>query len=126
MSTHQNAHTYREATRALAEGDMTQFMSFIDEDVAWWELGSPEPIEGKTALAQLLRLSHGSVEVNLHDVLANDEHLVALVHSVASLADGDVGFSYAEVLHFHESRIVKRQIFPADVALAQRIIAENR
>lgn len=125
MSTHQNAATYRDAMEALAADDIARFLAFIDESVRWWELGSLRPIESKVELAQFVADRGVQPTGEIHDVLANDEHLVALVHSVASVAQGNVDFSYAEVLHFHEGRIAKRQVFPADVTVAQAIIDEN-
>ncbi|MDH3463319.1 MAG: hypothetical protein OEM32_06835, partial [Acidimicrobiia bacterium] len=92
----------------------------LNTEILWWEVDLPEPIVGKTALAKhLAKPSPSTVTTHVHDVLANDEHLVALLHANAETPHGPVDLSVAEVIHFDDKGLmVKRQIFPSNVFTA--------
>lgn len=100
---------------SLASGDLDRYLDLLADDIEWWELGSREPVVGRAAVATLMAESdHVDVGGELHDVLANDEHLVALVHAHVATPTEELDASYAEVLHFNEDgRVTKRQIVPA-------------
>jgi hypothetical protein len=116
--------SYLDAWKALASGDLAGFLAFVADDVQWWELGSVEPIRGRRELEEHLgRGSEVRLRADLHDVLANDEHLVALVHAIAPFPSGDIDISYAEVLHFDDDGLMtKRQMFPADIWAAMKLL----
>lgn len=71
-----------------------------------------EPLHGKGALVKHLNAGAKLVfRSDIHDVLANNEHLVALMHAVVETDEGDVDLSHAEVIHMEDGLIVKRQVF---------------
>lgn len=116
VMSHANARSYEAAMRALAAGDVDSYMAFLAEDVQWWDLGSREPVIGKEAVAQLLTSNGLAPDIEIHDVLANDEHLVALIHFRATRDMEEFDVSHAEVLHFNHGRqVTKRQIFPSNI-----------
>ncbi len=87
-------------------------------------MGERKPTIGRSALETRLAADGGiRIENSLHDLFANDEHLVALVHATAQTDDEHLDISYAEVLHFNDAgQIAKRQAFPADIWAALKII----
>jgi len=90
MADHPNAAKIRAATEAMAmSDDMTSQMEMLSDDVVWHEIGSDEPIRGKQALAErYAAMPEGaSIKVEPHDVVANDEHAIALVTATASMGD---------------------------------------
>ena len=114
---HPHVATYLAARQSLEAGDAPRLLSHLADEVEWWDLGAQTPVRGHRAVAEhvgtptTLPLEH-----EIHDVLVNDEHLVALVHATALRDERRIGVSYAEVLHFDDAgRIAKRQIFPADM-----------
>ncbi len=115
---------YRTAIEALANGDLHRFLGYLAEDVQWWELGARQPIVGRLALEQHLSTNVvDPVARELHDVLTNEEHLVALIHASAVIGADTVGMSYAEVLHFDDRGLVtKRQVFPSDIWAALELV----
>lgn len=120
MDAHPNASIYRKATKLLAAGDIEEYLDYISDSILWWEIDSTEPVEGKTALrAHLQDLPDLSIKSEIHDILANDEHLVALIHAVGTTEDGEISLSYAEVIHFDGQLLAKRQVFPSNVRAAQ-------
>ncbi len=122
--THPNSTAYRAAVEALANGDVARFVTSVAEDVRWWELGATEPIVGRSQLERYLRRRNTPPTTeDIHDVLANDEHLVGLIHAVAVLDSEEIDISYAEVLHFNDRGLItKRQAFPSNVWTALKLI----
>lgn len=114
---HRHVATYLAVSEALEAGDLGRLTTHLSDDVEWWDLAAAEPIVGSDAVAQHVAApAKHPLEREVHDILANDEHLVALIHATALHEDRRVGVSHAEVLHFDDAgRIAKRQIFPADM-----------
>ncbi len=118
------ANAYRSAAQVLEDGDSAPMLEFVADEVVWWQLGGRDKVTGKQALAEhLARPRPVPMTVNIHDLLANEEHLVVLVHAVAHHETGDEDVSYAEVWHLNDSGLgVKRQAFPASIDAATRLI----
>jgi uncharacterized protein len=83
---HPNEDLMREGFAAFGRGDMDAVRKFFAADVRWHAVGrSPlaGDYEGTEQLlqyfARLVELTGGTYSLELHDVLANDEHAVALV-----------------------------------------------
>lgn len=121
---HQNSTAYKAATAALARGDLAGFLASVEEDVHWWELGAKQPIVGRSALEEhLSRKTEATVDQELHDVLANDEHLVALIHATAVRESQTIDVSFAEVIHYNKrGLVIKRQAFPSNVWTALELL----
>ena len=88
MADHPMAARYRAVMGAFQDGDAAAFADSIADEVTWWEIGAAEPIRGKEALlARMQDWDTFGIQVKLHDVVANDDHLIALLCSwCASLA----------------------------------------
>lgn len=120
---HPHTEAYREARHALARGDIAGFLEWVAEDVAWWEIGASAPIVGRSVLgAHLAAPSSIRSTEEVHDLLANDEHLVALIHATIERSDENLDLSWAEIHHFDDDgRVAKRQTFPSDIAKALKV-----
>jgi ketosteroid isomerase-like protein len=80
MSEHPNAVMYRKMMQRFEEGDEDAFEEALADDVVWWQIGASDPVRGKKALLQTMRGMEGvDFHVDVHDVLATDEHVVDLV-----------------------------------------------
>ena len=101
-----DASVVRGLYEARARGDLDAAASFIAEDVDWHEpyeyLGS---LKGRRAVMAAIRQSveetHGTFKLGLHDVLASDEHVVALVRFSAErngqrMSGKEVGIFHVE------------------------------
>ncbi len=114
MSEHPNAQLYRTAMEAMMGGQGAP-EDYFAEDLVWWQIGSAEPLRGLDAVAEALSGFEGvDFEVDVHDVVANDEHIVGLVQ--ATVRDGGDEFSYrtAEIAHVEEGKITERWAFSDD------------
>jgi hypothetical protein len=91
---HPNLEIARAGYEAFATGDLAAVSEFPSDDVVWHAGGDnilTGEYVGKEAalgyLGKLMQETGGSFKANIHDMLANDEHGVALVN-VSATRDG--------------------------------------
>ena len=117
---HPNATLFRRAMEAFDSGDMQGFADYIDDDVVWHQIGA-ETMRGKQAMAE--SMPGGEVDwqisTKVHDVVANDEHTIALVDATATRGDRTLDYRTAEIMHVRDGKLVERWAFSDDT---QRII----
>jgi hypothetical protein len=120
MADHPNAARYRAMTEAMGRGevDVEAMAAGIADDIEWWEIGRSEPIRGKQALMERMQaMGDVSIAVDLHDVVANDEHLIALVTATATRGDESFTYRTAEIHHVDaDGRLTHRWAFSDDTA----------
>ena len=118
MADHPNAARYRAMSEAMARGDfdMQTILDGMADDIEWWEIGGAEPIRGKQALMERMQwLSDYSITFDLHDVVANDEHLIALGTATATKGDESLTYRTAEIHHTDpDGRLTHRWSFSDD------------
>ena len=56
------------------------------------------------------------VTAEIHDVVANDEHVVGLITATATAGDQTLEYKTAEILHFTDGKITERWAFSDDTA----------
>ena len=125
MQEHPNATLEREALEGMSTGDLTGQMEFLADDVVWHEIGSDEPIRGKEALKERLAgLSQGgAITVDVHDVVANDEHTIALVTATATMGERSLTYRTAEIMHVRDGKVTERWAFSDDTERINRFFA---
>ena len=119
MSEHPNALLARQMIEALNRGDMQATAAFLADDVEWHEIGRAEPRRGIAALSASAP-GAGAVDYEiagtLHDVVANDDHTIALVDATATRAGKTLTYRTAEIFHIRDGKIVARWAFSDDTA----------
>jgi ketosteroid isomerase-like protein len=120
---HPNASVLRRALEALDSGDMQAGMDLLADDVEWHEIGRAEPMRGKAALAE--RYMSGAdpgftITGELHDVVANDEHVVGLVNATAVKDGKEFHYRTAEICHVKDGKITARWAFSDDTDAINR------
>lgn len=94
MADHPNAEMFRSAMEALAAADLDGFAGALTDDVVWHAPGTSRfggRFEGKEAvLDRMRRMREAGIRTRfeVHDVLGNDVHVVALVHMHVENAEG--------------------------------------
>jgi len=121
MEEHANARRFRQAMEG--SGDATGFQDLLADDVVWHEIGGNEPIHGKQAVMDSLAGWIGDVEGQVHDVLANDDHVVAMVEAVARRGDEELRYRTVEVMDMHGGKVVERWSFTEDPAAVTRFFS---
>ncbi len=116
MPEHPLASSFLSARLELIAGDPSQFIGLLADDIEWWDTGASRPIRGKAAVADHLAQPPDNRDLSeVHDVLVNEEHLIALIHGRVSRDDSSFDYSIAEIYHFNQfGRLSKRQAFAPD------------
>jgi SnoaL-like domain len=78
---HPNIELYRRVTAAFQSGDIDAVKGALAPGLRWHEAGNPE-VMGRDAVLQQMSGDIKRIDGNiaLHDVLANDDHVVALIN----------------------------------------------
>lgn len=114
--THPNVSLVAEAYDALNRRDLDGFISaFADDAVLHGPGGQVEGKESILALVhELIELSRDSLVIDLHDVLANDDHTVALQITKAQLGNRKLEDRVAYVFHVNDRRLIQDAYFTGD------------
>jgi ketosteroid isomerase-like protein len=106
--THPNERLVRDAYRAFNEGDIDGFLSAFSEDAVLH--GADGQIAGRDAIRsvveQLRALTENTLHIEVHDVLANDNHTVILQLTKAKLGDRFLEDRVVYVFHIDDGFIV--------------------
>jgi len=115
----------RDALDAFNRGDMQAGAELLTDDVEWHEIGRAEPIMGKAALASRYgaAIPGSEITAELHDVLANDDHAIALVTATAGMGGRSFTYRTAEIFHIRDGKIAARWAFSDDTAAINTFFA---
>ena len=116
MNEHPNATLMREALEAMNAGQVEAMSQYIADDVAWHYIGGSEPLRGKDALLGAFGPGNTDWEITAetHDVIANDDHVVALVKATATRDGKTFVYHTAEIAHVKDGKITERCAFSDD------------
>ena len=125
MAEHPNVTLVRQALEALDSGDMASLLdTAVADDIVWHAIGAPEPIRGKEALRELMTGDPGfEIRGTTHDVVGNDEHVVALVDATATRGGRTLQYRTAEIFHVRDGRLTERWAFSDDTAAIEAFFA---
>jgi ketosteroid isomerase-like protein len=115
---HPNATLFRRGYEAFNNGDMDGVRETFDENIVWHNGGrsrfsrDTHGIEQTLAFfLELTQASGGTFHLDVHDVIANDEHAIALVTSHLEV-DGtkydDLG---SHVVHLKDGKVTESWFF---------------
>ena len=124
MAEHPNVAFVRRAMQAMNEMDMSKAEeemavvdAFMADDIVWHEIGRAEPRRGKDELrASMSEFSDTTIKYDLHDVVANDDHAVALGTATATRNGRTLEYRTAEIFHIRDGRATERWAFSDDTA----------
>jgi uncharacterized protein len=123
MSAQDNAEIIRNGYAAFSRGDMDALRNeLFTADVVWHQGGRNQTsgdyrgVDDVLALfGKLAQLTNGTFGVEIHDVLASDEHAVVLARATGerggkSIQNGD----YAHICHFRDGKLSEAWIVDVD------------
>lgn len=129
MEDHPNATLLRDLLGAFAARDLPAMEAGFDDDITWHAPGTNRfsgQFRGRTAAMQRLaqmREAGISTVFDVHDVVANDEHAVALVHLHLEVVDGRrYDQPQVQVAHIQDGRIVEFWTMNQDQAVLDLLI----
>jgi ketosteroid isomerase-like protein len=120
---HSNGVAYRRTADAFRARDSEALAQLIADDVIWHVPGDTPlagEIHGLDALfrwfERLDQVTKGTFMLLEHDVLANDDHVVALSDMWAEIDGLRVSVNVVSVMHFRDGRQLERWFHPSDPA----------
>ena len=125
MAEHPNVALVRRAMAAMNEIDLSkadEAMAIVDafmaDDIVWHEIGRAEPRRGKDELRATMGegAGDGTITYEVHDVVGNDDHTIALGTATATRNGRTIEYRTAEIFHIRDGKAVERWAFSDDTA----------
>jgi ketosteroid isomerase-like protein len=118
---HPNEDLVRRGFAAFGTGDIATLRELLADDVIW-HVGGRSPITGDYKgidevlgfFAQLAERAGGTFRVDVHDLLANDEHVVALVKGTAERDGKTLNDNGAQVFHVQGGKVTEEWFHAGD------------
>jgi ketosteroid isomerase-like protein len=122
---HPNAAMVRRAMDAVSTGDIMSLVDMLDDDVEWHEIGRAEPIRGKAALGERFTGETSEIDFKgtVHDVVANDDHTIALLETTATRGGRSLTYRTAEIMHVRDGKVTARWAFSDDTGAINEFFA---
>lgn len=121
MAEHPNVARIRDTYAAFAKGDMAALNDMFAEDLLWHEGGRSQlagDYRGREAVfgffGKVMEVTEGSFHVDVHAVLADDEHGVGLVVLTASRGGRSIKVNASDVMHLRDGKVVEWWAVPTD------------
>ena len=111
MGDHPNATAYKEAFNVE---DPDSLREALADDVVWHMIGG-ETLQGADAVMESMSgLANVDFSLDLHDVVANDDHMVALMAVSVKAGDQTINYRTAEIYHVSDGKVTERWAFSDD------------
>jgi ketosteroid isomerase-like protein len=121
MTDHPNLAIAHAGYEAFAAGDLTAVSDLLSDDIVWHSGGTnvlTGDYKGKEAVLGffelLMRESDGSFRNDIHDMLANDEHGVALVTNSATRGGKSFEGRVVHIFHMSDGKMTEFWAIPED------------
>lgn len=122
----------RRGYEAFGKGDLDALRELFAPDIVW-HVGGDNPLTGDYKgiddvfgyFGKLFEMTGGDLQQEVHDLLASDDHAVAITHVRASRPDGrTMDMNQVGVFHADDSnRVTEAWLLPEDTAAANEFFA---
>lgn len=121
MGAQDNAALIRRGYEAYAVGDMDAIREIFAPDIAW-HIGGRSPVSGEYKgvdqvfgfFGQLVERSGGTFAIDVHDLLASDDHVVVLTHETGSRSGRTLSIRGSHVWHLAGGKATEFWALPDD------------
>jgi uncharacterized protein len=118
---HPNEELIRQGFDAFAKGDLDTIRDLFADDIAWHFPGRNQmsgDYSGKDEVMQWLgrsfELTGGTLRIELHDVLANDDHVAALTRVTGQRDGKSLNDPSIQLFHVKDGKATESWIYPSD------------
>ncbi len=119
---HPNEENLRKSYEAFGRGDIDAAMALLVDDIQWHVPGR-SPVSGDFSgkeevigfFMKLMDLSGGTFLVDVHDVIANDEHALGLVKLSAKRDGKSLNLNDVHVWHVRDGKFSEFWGHPGDL-----------
>lgn len=120
---HPNEELLRTGYAAFGAGDIDTVMSLFADDIVW-HVGGSSQLAGDYRghqevlgfFGKLIEVTGGTFKVDVHDILANDEHGIALVTATAEHEGKTLVAREVNIWHVADGKATEFWIFAEDQA----------
>ncbi len=119
---HPNEDLLRTGFDAFGRGDMEALGKLFTDDVVWHFPGTSQlagEYRGKEEvlgfLGKSFELSGGTLRLEIHDILANDEHGTVLTHVTGQREGKSLDDNSVQVFHIRDGKVSESWIHPGDL-----------
>ncbi len=114
MGEHPNVAIFRQAMEAFNAGDSAGFVNSLAADVVWHQIDGGT-LDGRDAvMASMSGFADIDFTGEVHDVVANDDHLIGLINAHVKVGDQEISYRTAEIIHMRDGKITERWAFSDD------------
>jgi ketosteroid isomerase-like protein len=125
---HPNEDLLRRGYEAFATGDMNTVLALFDSDISWHVGGSNQTSgdyrghqEVLGFFGKMMELSGGSFHLDVHDIVANDAHGVALVTAHGQRDGQAIAVREANIWHLADGKATEFWAFAEDQAALDKL-----
>jgi uncharacterized protein len=127
---HPNEKVIRDGLHAFASGDMEAMRNFLAQDVIWHSPGRNQLAGDYKGLdetlglfGKLFEITGGTFRLEVHDVLANDDHGIILSTATAQREGRQLRDNGVQVLHLKDGKVTESWLHPGDQYAADQFFA---
>jgi ketosteroid isomerase-like protein len=118
---HPNEDLVRRGYAAFGAGDLDTIRELFADDIVWHSPGHNQ-ISGDFRgmdevlgqFGKIFELTGGSFKLELHDVLANDEHAVGLIRATGDVQGRHLDDNTVQLFHIRDGKVTESWIYPGD------------
>jgi ketosteroid isomerase-like protein len=115
VAEHPNARLIRRLYQALARGDYVPTVTELFSEHVMWHLPGRGPLSGEhsgrhavlAAMREFERLSEGTLQTEVHDILVSGEHAAALLRATGSRGGKRYDSMEIDVFQIKDGKITK-------------------
>jgi ketosteroid isomerase-like protein len=129
MAEHPNVARIQDGYAAFAKGDFDVLTDLFAENIVWHSGGRNQltgDYRGREAVfgyfAKLMEVTDGTFRIDLHAVLADDEHGVALAVVTASRDGNSIAVNEADVMHLRDGKVTEFWTASVDTRTVDELI----
>lgn len=119
---HENEGRLREGFAAFQRGDLDTVKGFFADDIIWHVPGK-SPVSGDYKgveevlgfFAKTMEMTGGSFKLDVHDILANDEHGAALITTSGERDGKTLTARGVQVVHLTNGKVTESWFHPEDL-----------
>jgi len=127
---HPNEKVIRDGLNAFASGDLEAMKKFFAPDIVWHSPGRNQLSgdykgvdETLGLFGKLFELTGGTFRLDVHDVLANDEHGIVLSTATAQRGGKRLNDNGVQVLHLRDGKVTESWLHPGDLYAADEFFS---
>jgi uncharacterized protein len=118
---HPNEELVRKGYEAFGKGDIETLNDLFADDIAWNVPGRNQlagTYRGKDEVLGVFQktaeLTGGTFKLEMHDLLANDDHVVGLIHATGEHDGKKLEDNSVQIFHIKNGKVTEQWLHPGD------------